>query len=62
VDSPEELRIREIEGTSMTVLEIKVSKQDVAYLLGDKGKNMDALRTLVVAAGKVKQFLVNVTE
>jgi len=41
VDSPEEFRAQEIEGTKVTVLEIKVSKQDMACLLGNKGKTCD---------------------
>ena len=47
----------------MRVLEIKVAKQDVGYLLGKKGKNISALRTLVTAAGKGKgYYMVEVLE
>ena len=60
VDSPEEVVVQEIEGTSMNILEIKVSKQDVGKLIGTKGENITALRILVAAAGKGKRYMVEV--
>ena len=62
VDSPEKVRAREIEGTHVRVLEIKVAKQDIGYLLGKKGKKIDALRTIVSAAGKRKRSMVEVLD
>ena len=62
VDSPEEVDVREIEGTTIHILEIKVSKQDVGKLIGRKGKNIDALRTVVAAAGKGKGYMVELVE
>ena len=56
VDSPEEVHVEEIEGTNVKILEIKVSKQDVGALIGKKGKNITALRTIVAAAGKGKGY------
>jgi hypothetical protein len=60
VDSPEEVAVQKIEGTSMNILEIKVSKQDVGALIGKDGKNIRALRTIVAAAGKGKRYMVEV--
>ena len=62
VDSPEEVDVREIEGTNVRVLEIKVAKQDVGYLLGKKGKNIDALRTIAQAACKGEECVVDIIE
>ncbi len=62
VDFPEEISIREIEGVDTRILEIKVVKQDIGKLIGKKGKNITALRTLVSAAGKGKRYLVEVVE
>jgi hypothetical protein len=56
VDSPEEVDVREIEGTTMNILEIRVSKQDVGCLIGKRGKNIYALRTIVEAAAKGKRY------
>ena len=62
VDSPEQVRVREIEATNVRVLEIKVAKQDIGYVLGKKGKNIDALRTIVQAASKGKECVVDIIE
>jgi predicted RNA-binding protein YlqC (UPF0109 family) len=62
VDFPEEVDVQEIGGTNMKLLEIKVSKKDVGKLLGKKGRNITALRTIVSAAGKGKRYVVDVVE
>jgi len=60
-DSPEEIDIGEIEGSNTRILEIKVSEQDVGKLLGRKGRNINALRNIVSAAGKRKRhYIINV--
>lgn len=58
VDFPEEIEIKETEGTKARILEIKVSKQDVGKLLGKNGKNINALRDIVSAASKGKKHVV----
>ncbi len=60
VDFPQELDVREISGISATLLEIKVSKQDMGYLIGRKGKKIDPLRQIVSAAGKGRHYTVEV--
>ena len=60
VDFPEKVDIREIEGVDTKILEIWVVKQDIGKLIGKKGKNITALRTLVAAAGKGKTYMVEV--
>jgi hypothetical protein len=62
VDFPEEVDIREIKGSRTSIVEIKVSKPDVAYLIGKKGKNITALRILVAAAGKGEEYIVELVE
>jgi predicted RNA-binding protein YlqC (UPF0109 family) len=62
VDFPEQVRVREIEATNVRVLEIKVAKQDVRYLLGKKGKNIQALRTIISAVSKKERCMVQVLE
>jgi predicted RNA-binding protein YlqC (UPF0109 family)/cold shock CspA family protein len=59
VDSPEEVDINEIEGGPKTrILEIKVSRQDVRELLGEKGRNIAVLKKIVSAAGKGKSYYI----
>lgn len=58
VDSPEEVEVWEISGINVKLLQIKVSKQDMGKLIGKKGKNINALREIVSAAGKGKRYMV----
>lgn len=60
VDFPEEVDVQETEGTNMTLVQIKVSKGDVGKVIGKKGKNITALRTIVAGAGKGKRCMVEV--
>jgi predicted RNA-binding protein YlqC (UPF0109 family) len=62
VDSPEEVDVQESVGTNMNIVEIKVSKKDMGKLIGKKGKNIDAIRRIVTAAGKGKGYMVEVVE
>lgn len=58
VDSPEEVVIREIEGPKTRILEIKVAKKDIGKVLGKKGRNIAAIRSIASAAGKGKRHCV----
>jgi len=62
VDLPEEVNVREMSGINATLLEIKVSKRDMGILIGKKGKNINALRNIVWAAGKGKPYRVELLE
>jgi predicted RNA-binding protein YlqC (UPF0109 family) len=54
VDFPEQVKVTEVEGSNTTIFEVKVSSKDVGKLLGKKGRNIDALRSIVFAASKGK--------
>lgn len=58
VDFPEQVNVREISGINATLLEIKVSRRDMGMLIGKRGKNINALRNIVWAAGKGKPYRV----
>jgi predicted RNA-binding protein YlqC (UPF0109 family) len=62
VDLPEKVRVQKVEGQRVTVLEIKVAKKDIGYLLGKAGKNIAAIRSIVSAAGKGKNYVVEIVE
>ena len=51
VDQPEEVSITEIEGENTNVLELKVAKSDMGKIIGKQGRNAQALRTILSAAG-----------
>ena len=50
VDRPEEVVVTEIEGQQSSVIELKVAKTDLGKIIGKKGKNIQAMRTLLNAA------------
>lgn len=56
VDNPEEVEVSEIEGEQITVLELRVAKVDIGKVIGKKGRNVRAIRTILSAASaKVKK-------
>jgi uncharacterized protein len=64
VDSPDEVAVREIEGEATTVLELKVSPQDLGKVIGKQGRTARAMRTLLRAAGMKlkKRFVLEILE
>jgi uncharacterized protein len=50
VDSPEQVVVQELKGTNTSVIELRVAKEDVGKVIGKKGRNAQALRTILSAA------------
>ncbi len=50
VDSPEEVEVKEIEGSQSVIIELKVSADDMGKVIGKQGRIAKALRTVVKAA------------
>ncbi len=50
VDSPDDVRVTEIEGEQTSVLELKVAKEDLGKVIGKQGRTARAMRTLLGAA------------
>jgi len=50
VDSPDKVTVHELKGQNTSVIELRVAKEDVGKVIGKKGRNADALRTIVGAA------------
>ncbi|MBU1041830.1 MAG: RNA-binding protein [Desulfovibrionales bacterium GWA2_65_9] len=56
VDSPDDVKVTEIEGEQTAVLELKVAKEDLGKVIGKQGRTARAMRTLLgAAAAKVKR-------
>jgi len=51
VDSPNEVKVSEIEGEKTTVYELRVSQGDLGKVIGKQGKTARAMRTILGAAG-----------
>lgn len=64
VDSPDQVRITEIEGTHSVVLELAVAPDDVGKVIGKKGIHADAIRRIVHAVGgkNKKRYVLEILE
>ena len=64
VDQPDQVSVTEIEGENTTVLELKVAKSDMGKVIGKRGRNAQALRTVLSAAsGKTrKRYILEIVE
>lgn len=50
VDKPEDVQVTEIEGSHTSVIELKVSKDDLGKVIGKQGRTARAMRTVLGAA------------
>ena len=64
VDSPEDVKVTEVEGEQTTVLELRVRTEDLGKVIGRQGRTARAIRTLLAAAGmKIhKRFVLEILE
>ena len=64
VDEPDQVSVAEIEGGQTVVLEVSVAKSDMGKVIGKKGRNAQALRTILSAvAGKSrKRYVLEIVE
>ena len=51
VDAPDHVIVREVEGEQVTVLELRVSPDDLGKVIGKQGRTARSIRTLLGAAG-----------
>ena len=51
VDEPDRVVVREVEGEQVTVLELRVSPEDLGKVIGKQGRTARSIRTLLGAAG-----------
>ena len=50
VDNPEQVVVSEIKGTKTSVLELSVAKGDLGKVIGKHGRNINAIRIIIIAA------------
>jgi uncharacterized protein len=56
VDNPDEVDLQEVEGEKITVLELRVAKEDLGKVIGKQGKTARAMRIILNAtATKLKK-------
>ena len=50
VDNPEKVRVSEIMGEQTSVIELRVSKEELGKVIGKQGRTARAMRTILSAA------------
>jgi uncharacterized protein len=50
VDKPDEVEVNEVVGEQTTVVELKVSKEDLGKVIGKQGRTARSMRTILNAA------------
>ena len=50
VDYPDKVEVTEIDGENTTVVELKVSKEDLGKIIGKQGRTARAIRTVLNGA------------
>jgi len=64
VDQPTDVDVEEIQGDHTCVLKLKVAKDDIGKVIGKRGANANAIRTLLDASGgkKNQRFVLEIVE
>src|SRR5437016_10658552 len=64
VDHPEDVQVQTVEGSQVTVLELRVHPEDLGKVIGRQGRTAKAVRTLLGAAGMKlkKRFTLEIPE
>lgn len=50
VDNPEEVEVKEVEGSQSVIIELRVADEDMGKVIGKQGRIAQAIRTVVKAA------------
>ena len=59
VDYPEQVKVNEIDGDHAIVFELSVAKEDLGKIIGKQGRNIGAIRTIMMAiSGKIKKRII----
>ncbi len=64
VDNPDQVQISGIGGHQSTVFELRVAKSDMGKVIGKKGHNINAIRTILICASASihKRILLEIVE
>jgi predicted RNA-binding protein YlqC (UPF0109 family) len=51
VDNPDKVKVSQLDGEQSSIVELKVAQEDLGKIIGKQGKNAQAIRVIVNAAG-----------
>lgn len=64
VDHPEQVSVTEVEAERITVLELRVAKNDIGKIIGKQGRTAQAIRAILSAASgkKGKRYVLEIID
>jgi predicted RNA-binding protein YlqC (UPF0109 family) len=64
VDNTDYVQVSQIDGQQSTILELKVAPEDLGKVIGKQGRNIQAVRVILGAAGMnlKKRFILELIE
>ena len=51
VDNPDKVQVTQLDGERSSIIELKVAQEDLGKIIGKQGRNAQAIRIIVSAAG-----------
>jgi predicted RNA-binding protein YlqC (UPF0109 family) len=64
VDNPDKVQVSQLDGEQSSIIELKVAPEDVGKVIGKQGRNVQAIRVILSAAGMKlkKRFILELVE
>jgi len=64
VDNPGKVQVSQLDGEQSSILELKVAPEDMGKVIGKQGRNVQAIRVILGAAGMKlkKRFILELIE
>ena len=51
VDNPDKVQVSQLDGEQSSIIELKVAPEDLGKIIGKQGRNVQAIRVILGAAG-----------
>ncbi len=51
VDNPDRVQVSKLDGEQSSIIELKVAQEDLGKVIGKQGRNVQAVRVILGAAG-----------
>jgi len=64
VDNPDRVQVSQLDGEQSSIIELKVAQEDIGKVIGKQGRNAQAIRIILGAAGmkQKKRFSLEIIE
>ena len=59
VDNPDEVKVSQLDGEQSSIIELTVAPEDMGKVIGKQGRNAQAIRVIIGAAGMKLKKRVN---